>query len=226
MELIMTANKLFLNEQYFVTNGGRNLVYRHPENADLLIKVINPKFIARSSFKIKLLHKSTTINRFRLSKCYIREIIESMRLRFAQNYQHPNFIQQFTGIVDTNFGFGIVVKAERGKDGHYAKTLKTLIKANQYNTEIQKKLDEFYNALANCDISVSDCAPANLVYAYNDEVGDHFVLIDGIGEKTLIPILRISTRLRKLSRLGQINRLKKRISSDLIKYTNSYQLKS
>lgn len=222
----MTANRLFLDEQYFVTNGGRSLVYRHPEDANLLIKVMNPKFMARSSFKIRLLHKSTTINRFRFSKCYIREIVESVRLRFAHNYQHPICIQQFTGIVDTNFGFGLVVRAERGKDGNYAKTLKTLIKANQYNAEIQKKLDAFYDALANCDISVSDCAPANLVYAYSEEAGEHFVLIDGIGEKTLIPILRISARLRKLSRLDQINRLKKRISSDLIKYTDTHQLKS
>ena len=152
-----------------------------------------------------------------MAKVEIRELIESVRLRFNDNYRPPSCLQQVTGIVDTNLGPGMVVWAERGRDGHYAQTLKYLIQTHQFNDQIQKKLDEFYQQLANCDVAVSDTVPRNLVYAYDESVGDHFVLIDGIGEKTLVPYLRLSAYLRKKFRLRQIKQLKRRVDASLKK---------
>ncbi len=208
---------LMLHDTHLVTDrGGRCLVYRHPHDAHLLIKVVKPKYRVRNTRKVRLVRKVRSINRYRLSKCYIREVIESMQLKFKDNCSAPTFLQQVVGLVDTNLGFGLVVKAEMSRDGGYAKTLTTLIQTNHFSASVKKKLDEFYDALAACDVIVTDCAPQNLVYAYDDVVGDHFVLIDGVGEKTLIPILRIMpTFLRKKNRLNQIERLKKRVSDSL-----------
>ena len=209
---------LSLDETHFVAKGQRCLVYQHPEYANLLIKVLNPKFQDRNNFKTRLLKRFPAINRYRLSKCYIRELIESMRLRFNHQYTPPACLQQVAGLVDTNLGLGLVVLAEKGRDGEYAKTLKAFIQANQFDQHIQKKLEEFYQSLAVCDVAVSDCCPRNIVYAYNDTEGDHFVLIDGIGEKNLIPFLRMSAYLRKKSRLTQIELFKKHVDASLVKY--------
>lgn len=207
---------IILQDAYLVMSGGRCLVYRHPDDDHLLIKVVKPKYRARNSIKVRLIRQVRSLNRYRLSKCYIRELIESMQLRCNDHYSTPTFLQQVVGLVDTNLGFGLVVKAELGSDGEYAKTLKTLIQTNHFDASIQKKLDEFYDVLAACDVVVSDCAPQNVVYAYNDVVGDHFVLIDGIGEKTLIPIFRMMPAyVRKKYRLNQIEKLKKRVSDSL-----------
>ncbi len=208
---------IVLNETLLVAKGQRCLVYCHPKDNHLLIKVLNPQFSKRNSFKTRLLKRVPMIHRFRLSKCYIRELIESVRLRFNDDYSPPSCLQQITGIVDTNFGPGMVVWAERGRDGRYAQTLKHLIQTHQFNDHIQKKLDEFYQQLAHCDVAVSDTVPRNLVYAYDETIGDHFVLIDGIGEKTLIPCLRLSAFLRKTVRLRQIKQLKKRVEASLQK---------
>jgi hypothetical protein len=215
MKSNQSSRIISLNETHFVTNGGRCLVYRDPENENLLIKVVNPKYRERNTRKVRLVRRIPAINRYRLSKCYIRELVESVRLRFSDHYVPTTCIQHVVGLVDTNFGFGLVVRAELDREGKCAKTLKTLIQTNQFNEHVQKKLEEFYQSLANCDVAVSDCAPPNLVYAYDDIEGEHFVLIDGIGEKTLIPILRMSAYLRKKSRLRQIEKLKQRVTADL-----------
>lgn len=220
MKTNQSSRILSLDESHFLTNGGRCLVYRYPENEHLLIKVVHPKFRERNTRKVRLVKRIPTINRYRLSKCYIRELIESVRLRFSTPYTAATCIQQVLGLVDTNLGFGLVVRAEVDNDGRYAKTLKTLIQTNQFNEHVQKKLVEFYQSLADCDVAVSDCAPANVVYAYDDLQSEHFVLIDGIGEKTLIPILRMSAYLRKRSRLRQIEKLKQRVADELKRYDN------
>lgn len=208
---------IVLNKTLLIAKGQRCLVYCHPQDNQLLIKVLNPQFCRKNSFKTRLLKRIPTIHRYRLSKCYIRELIESVRLRFNDNYSPPSCLQQVTGIVDTNLGPGMVVWAERGRDGHYAQTLKHLIQTGQFNDPMQKKLNEFYQQLAHCDVAVSDTVPRNLVYAYDETIGDHFVLIDGIGEKTLVPYLRLSAYLRKKIRLRQIKLLKKRVTASLHK---------
>lgn len=209
---------LSLNETLFVAKGQRCLVYQHPEYVNLLIKVINPQFKDRNNLKTRLLKRFPAINRYRLSKCYIREFIESMRLRINEQYTPPSCLQKVVGFVDTNFGLGLVVHAERGRDGEYAQTLKAFIQTNQFDQHIQNKLETFYQSLAECDVSVSDCCPRNIVLAYNEREGEHFVLIDGIGEKNLIPFLRMSSHLRKKSRLKQIALFKQRVEASLIKH--------
>lgn len=209
---------LNLDETHFVAKGQRCLVYRHPEYANLLVKVLNPQFKKRNNFKTRLLRRFPGINRYRLSKCYIRELIESMRLRFSEQYSPPSCLQKVAGLVDTNLGLGLVVIAEKERNGEYAKTLKSFIQTKQFDQHIQKKLEEFYQQLAICDVVVSDCYPRNIVYAYNETEGEHFVLIDGIGEKNLIPYLRISSYLRKKYRLRQIELFKKRVEVALLKY--------
>ncbi len=209
---------LLLDNSHFVAQGKRCSVYSHPEYTNLLVKVANFDPQKRNSFKNKLLGRFSSISHYRLTKYYIRELIESIRLRRHKEYTPPSCLQQVIGLVDTNFGLGLVVFAERGRDGHYAKTLKSYIQANQFDSLMQKKLMEFYESLLACDIAVSDCGLRNLVYAYNSVDGDHFVLIDGIGEKNLIPFLRMSAFLRQLSRQKHFKSLKKSVDESLMKY--------
>lgn len=218
MKTVDHTDTLFLDETHLIAMGQRCLVYRHPENSEQLIKVINPKFSGRNSFKTRLMMRFPTLHRYRLSKCFVRELIEFIRLRLTDPYIPSTCLQTVTGLADTNLGLGLVVKAERGEDGGYAKTLKMLIQNHEFDDEIQNKLNAFYEQLARCDVAVSDCVPRNIVYAYHPSEGYYFVLIDGIGEKTGIPILRISATLRKRSRLRQISLFKKRVAMSIIKY--------
>lgn len=210
--------KITLKDCHFVAKGQRCLVYQHPDVHNLLIKVLNPQFQQRNNLKNKLLKHLPGISRYRLTKYYLREFIEIMRLRSNHHDSSHRCLQQAVGLVNTNLGLGLVVIAERGQDGQYAKTLKSFIQANQYDEHLQNKVAAFCQELARNDITVTDCCPRNLVYAYNETDGDHFVLIDGIGEKNFIPFLRLSSYLRKKSRLKEIAALKRRIQASIIKY--------
>lgn len=224
--MIFSNDIMLLDATDLIAMGQRSLVYRHPEDENSLIKVVNPKFREKKSFKSWFFRKIPPINRYRLSKCCMRELVESVRLRFNDSYKPIPCIQQVNGFVDTNLGLGLIVKAEKGRDGNYAKTLKTIIQMNQFDDVVKEKLEAFYRSLAECDIAISDCVPRNIVYAYDEVLGEHFVLIDGIGESTLIPILRFSAYLRKKSRLRQIKLFKKHLVMSLKKYQNHVVLKN
>ncbi|WP_454783266.1 YrbL family protein [Legionella sp. WA2022007384] len=205
-----------LTEQEFLAKGRRCLVYQHPHDLNLLIKVTNPELYQRNGYKTKLSQLIPLIYQFRFSKSYVRELLENIyfRFNFKQNVLFPPFLQTVIGFTDTNLGFGLIVKAEKNHDGTCAKNLRTILREGLFTEAMEKKLDAFCESLTSCDISVHDLQPRNLVYAYDPLKGEeHFVLIDGIGEKTLLPIQRLSAYLRKRSRLSQIKALKERVSS-------------
>ncbi|QMT59830.1 YrbL family protein [Legionella sp. PC997] len=203
---------IHLTDQEFLAKGRRCLVYRHPHDLNLLIKVTNPELHQRNGYKTKLSQCIPLFYQFRFSKSYARELLENIYLRFKQNFLFPPFLQTVVGFTDTNYGFGLIVKAEKSIDGTCAKNLRTILHDGLFTEEMQKKLDAFCESLISCDISVHDLQPRNLVFAYDTFRGEeHFVLIDGIGEKTLIPIQRLSAYLRKRSRLSQIKALKERV---------------
>jgi hypothetical protein len=217
---------LELTENHFIAKGSHNLVYRHPSNTDLLVKVLgivkvlgltnaggvvkgldhrfqNSKWLGN----MKLVR---SMNRFRLRKAHLREFMELLRIRFHDEFliQPPSFLQEIHGFVDTNYGFAMIVKAEKDREGNYAPTLTTLIKQNKMDDQVKKKLDECYHQLMTYDFIFSDLHPDNLVYAYNEKLkADHFVLIDGIGDKTIVPILRWSRYLRDIKKARSIRKL-------------------
>jgi hypothetical protein len=220
---------LQLKDTDFIAKGGRNLVYRHPTNPSYLVKllgVVKVLGLAQQAEVIKgLEHRLNnsmwigsswlmrTINRFRLSKAHVREFIEVVRMRFHDEFllQPPPFMQQVIGFVDTNLGFAKVVVAEKDREGNYAPTLKTLINNNQMNAQMRAQLDLFFEQILTYDLIVSDLRAKNIVYAYHEKHGDRFVLIDGAGDKNIIPVLRLSHYLRKRAKNRMIKKLKARL---------------
>lgn len=215
-----------LHDTHFVAKGSHNLVYRHPTDETYLIKVLgivkvlglipqldtvqglshrfkNSKWLGTS----KLMR---FINQYRLTKAHVREFREIIRARFHDEFLHqpPPFMQKSMGFIDTNLGFALVVKAERDRHLNYAPTLETLIKNNQVDETVRAKLNLLCQQILEYDLILSDLHPNNLVYAYSETHGDHFVLIDGVGDKNIIPIYSLSPYLRRRAQLKKINWLK------------------
>jgi hypothetical protein len=230
-------HKLELNHADFFANGNYNLVYKHPTQPDYLVKVLAvikglglvksldaelvkelPLRFANSRWlgTNRLIRK---INQFRVSKALVREFIEMVRLRFHDEFllQPPPFMQKVVGFVDTNLGFAMVVKAEKGRDGNYAPTLRSLLREKKVDAAVLEQLEKFYQQLTTYDFIISDFRPANVVYAHTEQHGDHFVLIDGIGDKTLFPILRFSYYLRNRAKQKAIQKFKQHVSNRLEK---------
>lgn len=187
-----------------LASGATRDVYVHPDDGDLLIKVIRKDAIETRYGKGRPWYKTT--RRYRHFISYLREIREEIALR-AVSDRHPKSLQKIIGFADTDLGFGLVVAAAKDEQGRLAPTLPELIRRNALGPEVRDALHQCLNELLDSPIVLADLHAANIVYAWSKEHGWHCVVIDGIGCKTLIPVGRLSTRLNRLGKKRRIDRL-------------------
>jgi len=181
---------LVLKDAEVVAAGSTRNVYRHPDNSNLLVKVIRPSAIEERYGSGAPWYKFKR-RRYRHLIAYLREIREQIAVH-ALGGQHPAFLQKIVGIIETDLGMGFVVEAVLGRDGNFAPTVADLIRRGQLDRPIRTKLDQFLEELVASPVIVADLNPSNVVLGFSPEHGEHFVLIDGIGFKNIIPLERMS----------------------------------
>ena len=181
---------LVLKDAEVVAAGSTRNVYRHPDNPSLLIKVIRPSAIEERFGSGAPWYKFKQ-RRYRHLIAYLREIREQIAVH-AMGGEYPPYLQKIVGIVETDLGMGFVVEAVLGRDGEFAPTVADLIRLGQLDRPIRAKLDRFLEELVASPVIVADLNPSNVVLGFTPEHGEHFVLIDGIGFKNIIPLERMS----------------------------------
>jgi hypothetical protein len=180
-----------LKDAEVVAAGSTRNVYRHPDNPSLLVKVIRPSAI-EERFGTGAPWYKFKRRRYRHLIAYLREIREQIAVH-AMGGDYPPFLQKIVGIVETDMGMGFVVEAVLGRDGNFAPTVADLIRRGQLDRRIRAMLDQFLEELVASPVIVADLNPSNVVLGFTPERGEHFVLIDGIGFKNIIPLERMST---------------------------------
>ena len=121
---------------------------------------------------------------------------------------HPRYLQKIVGFAETDLGMGLVVEAVRSRDGSFAPTVATLASKGLMDGAKMKALDHFLEQVVASPAIVSDLNPFNVVYGDADPEDDHFVLIDGIGHKNLIPLERISATINRWSKERKVARFR------------------
>lgn len=188
--------------------GGVRWVFKHPEDPDLLIKIIRHDAIeARFGKKTKWYKRP---RRYGIYLSYIREIQEFITIHAKFNTHYP-YLQRIVGFAQTDLGLGLVVQAIHGKDGQLAPTLRQIIDIGNYDETIQKALSEHLELLLNTDVVINDLNAKNMVYAYSPEKGHYFVLIDGLGNNTILPFKQWSKTISRRSKLKRFKELYRRI---------------
>ena len=94
--------------------GGERFVFEHPERPDLVVKVIRPQ-VAAGRYSAKLFSFKA---RRRIGK-YInfhRQIREYMSI-WSVHGAHPPILARVHGIVDTDYGLGLVEEKLVDRDG-------------------------------------------------------------------------------------------------------------
>lgn len=195
-----------------VATGKTRSVYVHPNNPDLIVKVPTPIYVRQRAGEGAKWHKRLyrSFIRSRHFLVFQREIEEHLAVR-AQADPFPPYVQAIVGFVETDRGMGLVSRAVRGRDGALAPTLYEIVRAGRFTPAMREKLEAFYAWMLESPLVVGDLTIVNLVYGYAPEVGEHFVMIDGIGDKNLIPFNSLSTRLNRRAKLRAIKRLDARI---------------
>jgi hypothetical protein len=201
-----------------VAEGGRRLVFRHPSDPSLIIKVFRPEFLARQwggplSWRQKR-------RRYRHLFPFFQELREHVAV-CALNGAPPKHMQNLVGFAETDYGMGLVYDAVLDAEGRYAPTLATLLDQGLYTAEIHRAFLEFRAWLIDAPIVVADLRPGNFVCARDADGRPYFVLIDGIGEKTVIPIKGLALWLNRRSKRRHLAWLDRRIGSRLTPKTTA-----
>lgn len=203
---------ILLNHLTPIASGNNRDVFVHPENADLVIKTVKPEALEKRSSPDAHWTKRL-FRRYRHYQNFLRECQEHIVSRLDPA-KIPDFVHTVVGFVDTDRGLGLVTRAERDKAGNYAKTLAKLIDEGLYDDEAKRAMERFLQAFLESDVIITDLGHGNLVYAYSEGRGNHFVVIDGFGEKNLIPFnswfrwCRQRSKRKRVIRIG--NSIKRR----------------
>lgn len=204
-----------LKDAEVVAAGSTRNVYRHPDDPNLLIKVVRPSAVKERFERGAPWYKlNVKRRRYRHLIAYLREIREQIAV-YAIGSEHPPFLQKIVGVVETDMGMGFVVEAVRRRDGAYAPTVAELIQRGEMDQSAWDKLGAFFQDLMNSPVIVADLHPSNVVLGYTPEHGDHFVLIDGIGFKNIIPLVRMSARANRWSKSRKVKRLRTAVEAQV-----------
>lgn len=164
-----------------LASGMSREVYALP-GTNLLVKV-QTKIPPRRYFQsIRLLYR---VRRFYKAIVPLRRELREYERVAREGPRTVRHLQHFAGTVATDKGTGILVKAVRRKNGALAMTLQDAIETGQYSQQTDVALLEFLDWLVKSDIVAVDVHLKNIVV---DERNGALVLIDGIGDKTFLPV--------------------------------------
>jgi hypothetical protein len=181
---------IVLKDQTPIAAGATQIVYQHPGNPDLLIKVRKLATLQKAYDR-----KIGGIIGYRrphgLHTTWMREIQHYFSVRLRLGY-HPQFLQHYHGVFDTDVGIGLVVGKVTDRSGAIAPTLKDVALHDGFTPSLRQKLEELLKQLNQLRVSTTDISARNIVCGWSETAGDHLVLIEGIGVNTFIPLARFS----------------------------------
>jgi hypothetical protein len=195
-----------------LAKGHSRLVFQHPRQPDWLVKVIRPDVIEERWGAGAAWYKRA--RRYGRFISYVREVQEYV-VGCAATGAGPSCFQKVIGFADTDLGLGLVTEAVRTPDGSLAPSIVNLITSGRFGAAERRSLDVFFEQLLASPIAVSDMNLGALVYTGDATIQGRFVLIDGLGDATLLPIKRLSSYFNRRSKLGKCRHLESRIAMRL-----------
>lgn len=194
--------------------GHSRLVFEHPEEPAFVVKVMRPDVLEARFGNGAAWYKRR--RRFGRYVSYIREIQEYVAVHSAHDGSLP-FLQRVIGLAETDLGLGLITEAARDREGNLAPNVAMLIESGRFDSEVRQDLETFLQQLLDCDAVISDMNVGNMVYAFSEEDGNHFVLIDGLGNTNILPLKSLSRAFNRRSKRQRFARLYNRITSRLEK---------
>ena len=191
-----------------IAAGKQRYVFRHPDDPDLIVKVPREDYARRKAGIGGRWYKP--VRRYRHFLVFLRELREHLALR-AVEPRIPKHIQTVVGFVETDLGMGLVSRAVYGRDGGLAPNLKDILARGELTGAMRADLEAFFDWMLASPVILGDFHVGNLVYGFTPADGDHFVVVDGIGEKTVIPVRSLSAAVNRIAKRRKIRRVREQI---------------
>jgi len=114
--------------------------------------------------------------------------VDELAAMVTRTQSVPKFYTQFRGFVDTDKGIGCIFDLVRSPDGSLAPTLKDFAERHPNEPLISQAIDALWDDVVRFRAIVWDPSFKNVLVAGSLEAGLQLVIVDGLGERTLIPI--------------------------------------
>lgn len=173
---------LAMRDRTPLARGASRLIYAHPSDPALLVKVMRAEFLEQRKAARNWLDRRKPT---RMVSIFAKEMREQLVL-LSRGEEIERFMARVYGFRDTDMGLGMLVKAARGTDGKLAPSLMRLIRENRYNADIERDFERFCQLVLDSGVTLADANPGNIVHEAAE--GGRFVLIDGYGEGALFPV--------------------------------------
>ncbi len=185
-----------------VAQGAQKLVFRHPEDPRVLVKVVNPRFIERREKRDRFYQKRRRIGHHR---AFARELLEHLVSRAINPGRLAScpHMQNILGVVDTDMGTALLVEAVLDEHGDLAPTLRDLLESGRFDEQARQALEAFLDWALASNVLISDLSADNLAR----HADGHFVMIDGLGDRAGIPLRSHSPTLNRLYKRKKIDQL-------------------
>jgi hypothetical protein len=199
---------LTLAHQSPLAIGNLRAIHQHPLQPALLIKTLRPEAVARRYDASGRWFKR--LPRARQYTGFVRELKEYMAL-LAREPHGIAPVARMVGIVETDLGIGLVSEKIVDASGALAPSLHAIYRHNGGASEwTDAALDKLLEELLHFNVIVGDLHASNIVYGSDSRGGaPRLLLVDGFGEKNLLPLKSISRWLNQRNTRRVYRRLRK-----------------
>lgn len=192
--------------------GTQKLVYEHPSDPYKVIKVMKPENATSDGGRAN--QNSLRSNRSQgIYRQFRRELLQYLQL-CKNTYSQKIFtfpIETVYGFIATNKGLGLVTEKITSPNG-LPISLNELSQKNKLEAKHNEALKAFFDKCCEMHIVFGEVNIAGIMYTEQRQGFPEFVLVDGIGEKLIIPFRSMSKtintfNIRKVEKLirSQIN---------------------
>uniref|UniRef100_A5WE42 PhoP regulatory network protein YrbL n=1 Tax=Psychrobacter sp. (strain PRwf-1) TaxID=349106 RepID=A5WE42_PSYWF len=183
---------LIIENLKHLDSGTQKNIYAHPDDTDKIIKVMKPEHATpdggrRGQHTLRA-HRSQGIY-----KQFRRELLQYLQL-CKNNYGANRFtfpIETVYGFVPTNQGLGLVTEKVLGPN-NIPITLYDLERKQLFTAKHAEALDRFFEECCQLHVVYGEVNIAGIMYTEQRQGRPEFVLVDGIGEKLVIPFRAMS----------------------------------
>ena len=186
-------------------------VYEHPSDASLLVKVHIPRLPSepQSGFKAGFARRK---DHFLYMSGLVRELRHFVESRYQDQGLATHRICPLHGVVETDLGLGLLMSAARDAQGQLAPTLKTLMDNRQMTGHRLADIRALLDSLVTSDLTFADMNYENIVLENAGKADERFVIVDGLGDRTWIPVQRWFASVRQSKKRQFQARVERRLS--------------
>lgn len=193
----MSGDRLLaIDQSKLIATGKWRNVYLHPEDETKVLKVYREGRTPAARRARHWYWRVLPLSRFDANAKDVRQYRRVARKAPGM----LDFICPLFGYAETTRGRALVAGHVRDDDGRTSETLRTYVLNNGF-AKIAPALDGLFESLAAHHITVED-PTANNILVRQGSGGPVLVIVDGLGDPTVIPYKTVSRRLnrRKLMR--------------------------